>query len=101
MLWINEPTSPFGMLFYLEGSGHMTFLNHHISIDTVPGKSYCKLQDDCHLYFIPSELCIAVEDYVHRKMFEGLPVSSLQQWYLSLSMKTRTSIIVVLIEKIA
>ena len=79
----------------------MTFLNNHISIDTVVGKSYCKVQDDCHLYFIPSELCIEVEDYVHKKLFEGHPVSSLQQWYLSLSMKMRTSIIVALIEKIA
>ena len=79
----------------------MTFLNDYISIETVPGKSYCKLQDDFHFYFIPSELCAEVEDYVHKRMFEGHPVNSLQQWYLSLPMKTRTSIIVVLQEKIA
>ena len=79
----------------------MIFLNNHINIDTVPGKSYCKVQDDLHIYFIPSELVEKVEDYVHKAMFEGHPVTSLQQWYLSLSMKTRTSIIVVLQEKIA
>ena len=34
----------------------VTFLNDYISIESVPGKSYCKLQDDSHMYFIPSEL---------------------------------------------
>ena len=79
----------------------MTFLNDHISIESVPGKSYCRVQDNVHIYFIPSELCSEVEDYVHKSMFEEHPVASLQNWYMSLSMKARTSIIVVLLEKIA
>jgi len=79
----------------------MIFLNDHITIETVPGKSYCKIQDDLHTYFIPSELCSEVEDYVHKAAFGEHLVTSLQQWYMSLSMKTRTSIIVVLNEKIA
>ena len=79
----------------------MTFLNDHISIESVPGKSYCKVQDDLHIYFIPSELCSEVEDYVHKALFEGRPAASLLNWYLSLPMKTRTSVIVVLLEKIA
>ena len=79
----------------------MTFLNDHISIDSVKGKSYCKVQDDSHTYFIPSELCDEVSDYVHKAAFGEHPVTSLQQWYLSLPMKIRTSVIVVLQEKIA
>jgi hypothetical protein len=79
----------------------MGFINKHICIESVPGKSYCKVEDERHIYFIPSELCQEVEDYVHRARFENQEVSSLKQWYLSLSMKKRTSIIVVLVEKIA
>ena len=79
----------------------MEFLNKYISIDTVPGKSYCRLEDDIHIYFIPSEMVQAVEDYVHQTMFSNRELSSLRQWYLSLSMKKRTSIIVVLNQKIA
>jgi hypothetical protein len=79
----------------------MTLLNKYISIDSVPGKSYCKVEDDQHIYFIPSELCQDVEDYVHRASFGGREVNSLQHWYMSLSMKTRTTIIVVLNQKIA
>jgi hypothetical protein len=79
----------------------MTFLNNYITIESVPGKSYCKIQDPFHFYFIPSELCVEIEDYVHKGTFEDHPVTSLQQWYLSLPMKVRTTIIVVLQEKIA
>ena len=79
----------------------MGFLNNYISIDSVPGKSYCKVEDDEHIYFIPSEMCQEVEDFVHRSAFEDKELSSLRQWYLSLSMKKRTAIIVVLNQKIA
>jgi hypothetical protein len=79
----------------------MGMLNKHISIESVPGKSYCKVEDNLHIYFIPSEMCQEIEDYVHKATFENQEISSLKFWYLSLPMKKRTSIIVVLLEKIA
>ena len=79
----------------------MGFINKHISIETVPGKSYCRVDDDSHFYFIPSEMVQEVEDYVHKSMFSELELASLKDWYLSLPMKKRISIIVVLNEKIA
>ena len=79
----------------------MSVINKHISIDTVPGKSYCKVEDDNQIYFIPSELVQSIEDYVHKAWFDGHELTSIKQWYLSLSMKTRRSIIVVLYQKIA
>lgn len=74
----------------------MGFLNRYITIDTVPGKSYCKVEDDQHIYFIPSELCDEIEDYVHLSKFKDEEVTSLRHWYLSLAMNKRTQIIVVL-----
>jgi len=79
----------------------MPLLNKHISIESVPGKSYCKVEDDVHVYFIPSEMCREVEDYVHRLTFEDHEPTSLRQWYLALPMQKRTLIIVVLNQKIA
>jgi len=79
----------------------MSFINKHISIETVPGKSYCKVEDDYHIYFIPSELVQSIEDYIHKAGFEGYELTSIMQWYLSLPMKERRSIIVVLYQKIA
>ena len=79
----------------------MAVLNKHITIETVPGKSYCKVEDQVHIYFIPSEMVQEIEDYVHKAMFENQEISSLRSWYLSLSMKKRTSLIVVLNQKIA
>ncbi len=79
----------------------MGFLNKHISIESVPGRSYCKVEDEQHIYFIPSEMCQEVEDLVHKSTFEDKELSSLRQWYLSLSKKKRTTIIVVLYQKIA
>ena len=78
----------------------MPYLNKYISIDSVPGKSYSKVEDDVHIYFIPSELCREVEDYVYRLTFEANEPASLRQWYLALPMKIRTSIIVVLNQKV-
>ena len=79
----------------------MGFINKHISIETVPGKSYCKVEDELHIYCIPSEMIQDVEDFVHKATFGGEELTSLREWYLSLSMKERTSIIVVLYQKIA
>jgi len=87
--------------YYVPWNVDMPFLNKHISIESVPGKSYCKVEDDVHIYFIPSEICREVEDYVHRLTFEDHEPTSLRQWYLALPMKKRTSIIVVLNQKIA
>ena len=79
----------------------MAVLNKYISIETVPGKSYCKVEDEQHIYFVPSEMCQEIEDYVHKASFENHEISSLRSWYLALPMKKRTSIIVVLNQKIA
>jgi hypothetical protein len=79
----------------------MAVLNKHIVIESVPGKSYWKVEDEQHIYFIPSEMCQEIEDYVHKASFEDQEITSLKPWYLSLSWKKRTSIIVVLNQKIA
>jgi hypothetical protein len=79
----------------------MNLLNDHITIVSVPGKSYCRVEDDKHIFFIPSELCQDVADYVHKGTFEDHPVTSLQDWYLGLSMQIRSRIILVLVQKIA
>jgi len=79
----------------------MTVLNNHITIEAIPGKSYSRVEDQQHIYFIPSEMCVEIEDYVHKAMFENHEITSLNPWYLSLPMKKRTSIIVVLNQKIA
>lgn len=89
------------VIFTIYGVIDMPFLNKHISIESVPGKSYCKVEDDVHIYFIPSEMCREVEDYVHRLTFENHEPTSLRQWYLALPMKKRTAVIVVLNQKIA
>jgi hypothetical protein len=79
----------------------MKFINKHIYIEAVPGKSYSRVEDDLHIYFVPSEMCQEIEDYVHQAVFDGEGLTSLRQWYLSLSMKKRRSVIVVLTQKIA
>ena len=79
----------------------MAVLNNHINIESVPGKSYSKVEDQQRIYFIPSEMCQDIEDYVHRAMFENHEITSLSPWYLSLPMRKRTSIIVVLNQKTA
>lgn len=79
----------------------MGYINKHICIETVPGKSYCKMEDDLHVYFIPSEMTQEVEDFVHQTTFGLEELTSLKQWYLSLSMKKRGSIILVLNQKFA
>ena len=87
------------MILVIYTSCGMTTLNKHITIETVPGKSYSKVEDDEHIYFIPSEMCQEIEDYVHKASFEDQDIASLRNWYLSLTLKKRTSIIVVLNQK--
>ena len=74
----------------------MKFLNENITIEKVPGKTYFKVEDQEHVYFIPGRLFQQVECYVHRATFENHELSSLLQWYLSLPLDLKSSIIVVL-----
>ena len=73
----------------------------NIVIERVAGKPYSKVEDDEHVYFIPSELSEEVHDYVRKRSFGNQVISSIKNWYLSLSLDVRKTIIVVLEQKIA
>jgi hypothetical protein len=73
----------------------------NIIIEKVAGKPYSKVEDDEHIYFIPSELSEDVQDYVRKRSFGNHVISSLKSWYLSLSMDVRKRVLVVLEQKIA
>lgn len=73
----------------------------NIVIEKVAGKPYTKVEDDEHVYFIPSELSEEVHEYVQKRSFGNNVISSIKNWYLSLSLDVRKRIIVVLEQKIA
>ena len=75
--------------------------NKNIIIQKVAGKPYSKVEDDEHVYFIPSELSQDVHEYVQKRSFGKNVITSIKNWYLSLSMEVRKTIIVVLEQKIA
>ena len=75
--------------------------NKNIIIQKVAGKPYSKVEDDEHVYFIPSELSEDVQEYVQKRSFGKNVITSIKNWYLSLSMEVRKTIIVVLEQKIA
>ena len=75
--------------------------NKNIIIEKVAGKPYSKVEDDEHVYFIPTELSQEVHDYVQKRSFGNNVISSIKSWYLSLSLEVRKTILVVLEQKIA
>ncbi|HKP31232.1 MAG TPA: hypothetical protein VJT83_00815 [Chitinophagaceae bacterium] len=73
----------------------------NIVIEQVKGKPYSKVEDDERIYFIPTELSEEVHEYVKKRSFGNRVISSIKDWYLSLSMDVRKRILVVLEQKIA
>ena len=62
------------------------------TIENVTGKPYFKVADKEHLYFIPDRLRPDLEAYIQKKAPEPSP--DLTNWYLSLSMQDKTTLIV-------
>lgn len=67
----------------------------HFTIENITGKPYFKVEDEGHLYFIPERLRPEVEAYIQQRSFTTTePSADLTNWYLSLPMQERTSLIV-------
>lgn len=67
----------------------------YFTIENITGKPYFKVEDEEHIYFIPERLRPEVEAYIQQKSFTTAEHSAdLTNWYLSLPMQEKTSLIV-------
>lgn len=67
----------------------------HFTIENVTGKPYFKVEDEEHIYFIPDRLRPEVEAYIQQKSFNSTePTADLTNWYLSLPLQEKTTLIV-------
>lgn len=68
----------------------------HFTIENITGKPYFKVEDEEHIYFIPDRLRPEVEAYIQQKSFNNTSESTadLTNWYLSLPMQEKTTLIV-------
>jgi hypothetical protein len=67
----------------------------HFTIESITGKPYFKVEDEEHIYFIPDRLRPDVEAYIQQKTFTSPNnTADLTNWYLSLPMQEKTTLIV-------
>ena len=67
----------------------------HFTIENVTGKPYFKVEDEEHIYFIPDRLRPDVEAFIQQKSFNtSESTADLTNWYLSLPMQEKNTLIV-------
>ena len=74
----------------------------HFTIESITGKPYFKVEDAEHIYFIPDRLRPDVEAFLQDKTVNTQqPDADLTNWYLSLPLDVKTTLIVAVNKNIA
>ncbi|MGB8190874.1 MAG: hypothetical protein WCF67_03090 [Chitinophagaceae bacterium] len=67
----------------------------YFTIENITGKPYFKVEDEEHVYFIPDRLRPNLETYLQQKVPETTQAQAdLTNWYLSLPLQDKTTLIV-------